>query len=166
MPRDLYKTPRAAFLPLIPHLPPRFRFCEPCAADGEFIYHVLSTTDGHCTNSFDIEPLHCRIKQGNALTMTKADLKGADFILTNSPWDRKIFHPLLDHWRTLCPSWVLIDAGWMFTKQAKPYMEYCAKVVPIGRVKWFPDTKMTGKEDCVWLYMGQEKTQTIFCGRN
>ena len=75
--------------------------------------------------------------------------------ITNPPWDRKkqngeILHKIIDNRAGQKPTWLLFDSDWMHTKQATPYMKYCVKVVAIGRVKWFPDSKHTGKDNCCW----------------
>jgi hypothetical protein len=42
LPRDLYPTPAAAMLPLIPHLRGVRTFAEPCAGDGDLVRHLES----------------------------------------------------------------------------------------------------------------------------
>jgi|TARA_R110002020_G_scaffold84979_10_gene210069 hypothetical protein len=42
---DFYQTPRAAVEPLLPHLPERFTYIEPCAGDGALI-RALSSFEG------------------------------------------------------------------------------------------------------------------------
>ena len=100
----------------------------------------------------------------DALTLT-TPLQGADVIITNTPWSRHILHPMIEHFRKHKRAWILLDAGWMFTKQSADYMGYCSKVVAVGRLRWIADTKMTGKDDCVWLCMEQTRCETIFIGR-
>ena len=39
IPRDYYPTPYSAVQPLLPHLPDRFEFAEPCAGDMRLIEH-------------------------------------------------------------------------------------------------------------------------------
>ena len=59
---------------------------------------------------------------------------------------------MIEHLRGLgLPAWLLIDANWMFTAQAAPYLKYCSRIVTIGRVVWIPGTTMTGKDDCAWF---------------
>ena len=38
--RDFYPTPFEAVEPLIPHLPDKFTFAEPCAGDGSLTRHL------------------------------------------------------------------------------------------------------------------------------
>ena len=43
-PRDFYPTPMEAVKPLIPHMPRKFTFAEPCAGDGALCRHCLLYT--------------------------------------------------------------------------------------------------------------------------
>lgn len=160
-PRDFYPTPEAAVLPLVPFLDRGATFIEPCAGDGALVRH-LERHGLHCAGQYDIEPQAAGIVQQDY-----TDLKdcGADYIITNPPWDRPLLHPMLDHWRKLAPTWLLFDADWAHTRQARPYLDYCAHIVSVGRVKWIPDSKMTGKDNCAWYLFLSEKTDTIFYGR-
>ena len=72
--------------------------------------------------------------------------------ITNPPWSRPILHDMILHLSKLRPTWLLIDAGWMHTKQSIQFMDYCLKIVSIGRVKWIEGSKHTGKDDCVWMH--------------
>ena len=158
-PRDFYPTPYEAVAPVIPHLD-TLRYIEPCAGNGALIGHL---NDFHvkCEGASDIEPQEAHIKK-----MDVFDYKESRYpFITNPPWDRKTLHPIIDHLRQLAPTWLLIDANWMFTKQSGPYMKYCSKVIAVGRVKWIPDSKMTGKDDCAWFLFQKGECKTIFYGR-
>jgi hypothetical protein len=50
---DFYPTPRAAVLPLIPHLRGIHTFAEPCAGDGALVRH-LESFGLRCVYSGDI----------------------------------------------------------------------------------------------------------------
>lgn len=159
--RDLYVTPEPAMLPLLPHLEPNSTFIEPCAGDGAMVRHLEK--HGHrCHYACDIVPLNPRVCSRD---MFDVGVCAADYVITNPPWDRKILHPAIEHFRQLAPTWLLFDSNWANTKQASPYLDYCAKIVAIGRVKWFPDSKMSGKEDCSFYLFQKEPTDTIFIGR-
>jgi hypothetical protein len=165
--RDYYPTPEAAVLPLLPHLPYGSMFIEPCAGDGRLVRH-LEKHGMSCSDMFDIEPQHPDVQKFDALgddAWLRLTEPSADFILTNPPWDRKVFHPMIETFRRAKPTWLLHDANWLFTKQAGPYLPYIRKIVAIGRVKWIEDSKMTGKDDAVWsLHVDTEDT-TEFYGR-
>ena len=163
VPRDFYPTPEAAVLPLLPHLPTGFfSYWEPCAGDGALIDHL----PGFCFSATDIEPHRHDITTADALTCDHRHEHGADYIITNPPWDRKILHPMIAHFSAMKPTWLLFDADWMHTKQSAEYMQWCRKIVSVGRVKWIPDSKMTGKDNCAWYLFDQNTSgPTVFVGR-
>lgn len=149
--RDFYPTPLAAVQPLIPHLYPHFNYCEPCAGDGSLIKHIKELTQdkNKCTQAFDIKPQHPDVDVGDILDMNLDD--EIDYIITNPPWNRKILHPILEKVREFdCTTWLLFDADWAHTKQSIPYMDYCSKIVSVGRIKWIEGSKYTGKDNCCW----------------
>jgi hypothetical protein len=160
-PHDLYNTPYEALLPLLPHLPKNTQYCEPCAGEGHLIRSLWK--HGHrCVSSFDIDPQH-GYTQLDAAFMTVDDLKGATHIITNPPWKRPILHQLIDRFVCMRPTWLLFDADWAHTEQAKPYMTYCHMIVAVGRVKWFGNT--VGKENACWYLFDSPTNQTRFVGR-
>ena len=154
MDRDFYVTPFAAVKPLFPFLPTRkFYFTEPCAGDGALVSHIETGSSGRCAFKSDLEPDGPGIMTKNALQLDAADDYGSDLIITNTPWDRskksgQIMHRMIEHFTTLRPSWLLFDSDWMQTVQAAPYLNRLLAVVSIGRVKWFPESTMTGKDNC------------------
>jgi len=159
--RDYYPTPREAVAPLVPHLMGE-EYVEPCAGDGSLI-GWLNTFGFKCKYASDIEPRAEGIEQRNAL--------GGGWMshlyITNPPWDRKILHPLIE---TLTHhggrAWLLFDADWVHTRQAIPYLPRLRKIVSVGRVKWIPGSKMTGKDNCAWHYFTQPSGEPpIFHGR-
>lgn len=161
IPKDKYYTPKAAVLPLLSHLKPNSTFFEPCAGDGRLIAHLEE--EGHiCKYACDVEPEHPRVCKRDAMDI---GFVSADYVITNPPWDRKIMHPIIEHFAQICPTWMLFDANWLFTKQAAPYMKWCSKIVVIGRVKWIEDSKMTGKDDSVWALFEPDAKQTVFYPR-
>jgi len=160
--RDFYPTPKAAVEPLLPHLKPNSTFFEPCAGDGRLIRHLEEA--GHtCKYACDIEPMDGRVCKRDALEVSHVS---ADYVITNPPWNRKILHPIIEHYAQLAPTWMLFDANWLFTKQAAPYMRWCSKIVVIGRVKWIEDSKMTGKDDSVWGLFEPDAKETVFVPRS
>jgi hypothetical protein len=164
--RDFYPTPYEALLPLLPYINNITRYCEPCAGDGQLIASL--TKNGYlCASSYDIEPQNSSIKTKDACNLTKDDLCGADVIITNPPWDRSIMHNIIKHCMTLIPSWFLFDADWMHTKQSSELMQHCQKIVSVGRVKWIPNSKMTGKDNCCWYLfdINKRNKMSFFIGR-
>jgi hypothetical protein len=164
VPRDFYPTPCEAVLPLLAHLSARTRFVEPCAGDGTMVDHLKSA--GHvCTYAFDIEPQRSDIHLGDARIELSAGY-GADCFITNPPWARDTLHPIIRNLSRRLPTWLLFDADWMHTRQSAPFMPYCHKIVSVGRVKWIPDSKMTGKDNCAWHLFDQSvEAPAQFIGR-
>lgn len=161
-PRDFYVTPRPAVVPLLPYLNTDEAFDEPCAGNGA-LAQILMNFGFTCKAVSDIEPQNPHIVQGDALDLTAIV---GDIFITNPPWDRKILHPLITHLSDIAPTWLLFDADWPHTKQSAPYMLRCRKIISIGRIKWFPDSKMTGKDNCAWYLFDKDNTEpTIFIGR-
>ena len=166
--RDFYPTPLAAVVPLIPHLGDDVAYWEPCAGDGALLAHIdkLTLSKAICTAAADIEPADDGVFKADALLSNPP--ANSTHIISNPPWDRKILHPMIEHFSAMRPTWLLFDADWMHTKQSAPFMPYLRKVVSVGRVKWIPDSKMTGKDNCAWHLFDQTgvfKGDTIFYGR-
>lgn len=156
-PRDFYPTPYQAVLPLLPHLKENTHYCEPCAGDGALIKHL--SKHGHlCVDAFDIEPKAECILQRDALLLGHTC---ADYIITNPSWDRKLLHPMIERFSSIRPTWLLFDGNWLFTKQANQYLKRLHKVVVVGRIKWIPDSKHVGKDDCCWYLFDKEKEGNI-----
>jgi hypothetical protein len=144
--RDKYRTPYEAVLPLLPQLPAGSLFAEPCAGNGVLIDHLVSA--GHkCVWASDIEAERDDIRPFDAMSLRNIS---ADICITNPPWTRSILHPLIDHLSAMLPCWFLFDASWPFTKQSSDLIRRCSKIVPVGRVKWFPDSPHMGMDDVAW----------------
>ena len=161
---DFYPTPMAAVNPLIHFLMPGDTFCEPCAGAGDLVRH-LEAAGLRCKSAFDVEPRHEDIRRHDASFITKDDLNGAKYIITNPPWDRPPLHQIIERCSMLAPTWLLFDADWAYARQAAPYLKYCSHIVVVGRVKWIEDSDMTGKDNCCWYLFQSEPTQTVFYGR-
>lgn len=163
IPRDFYPTPVSAVLPLLPHLAPGTRFCEPCAGDGRLIDHLEDA--GHvCVGANDIEPGRHDIALGDATLIDRIPARAV--FVTNPPWDRKLLHPVILNLSAIAPTWLLFDADWMHTKQSAQFMPLLRKVVSVGRVKWIEDSPFTGKDNCCWyLFDAQQSAPAQFVGR-
>jgi hypothetical protein len=159
--KDAYATPLKAVSPLLPFLLPGTRFIEPCAGDGALVRHLQAV--GHfCVGAFDIAPRHPSIARRDALTLTRQDLGEADCFITNLPWTRPLLHAPIAHLRGILPLWTIVDANWTHTKQSAEHMPYCARIVPIGRVRWIAGTSCDGKDDSSWYRFEAELVATIF----
>lgn len=161
-PRDFYPTPLEAVKPLLPHLIGG-QYVEPCAGDGALLWKLEGLSYERCVDAYDVEPRANGIRAANALT--ERPMYPFDYFITNPPWSRDILHPLIDHLTSMAPAWLLLDADWMHTKQAAPYLKKCGCIVSVGRVKWIPGSKMTGKDNCAWYLFYEGAKETKFIGR-
>ena len=161
-PRDYYRTPYEAVIPLLPHLPDGTKFNEPCAGDGTLIGHL--TKHGHvCTCASDVVPMSPWVAPFNAFGLKGCD---ADMFITNPPWDRSILHPLIIILCKLAPTWLLFDADWVHTKQSAPFFPYLQKIVSVGRIRWIEGTDNTGVDNCAWhLFDAPTDRNPEFIGR-
>lgn len=161
-PRDFYPTPAEAVAPLLAHLRPGTVFAEPCAGNGALVDHL--TAAGHvCAWASDIEPQRDDVHENDALTCGLGD---AECFITNSPWRRDILHAIIVNLSDKAPTWLLLDADWMHTRQAVPYLPRLRKIVSVGRVKWIPGSPHTGKDNCAWhLFDTPNVTPATFFGR-
>lgn len=169
--RDAYDTPLEAVLPLLPHLARETHYIEPCAGNKRLI-QALSRSGHVCEDAYDIEPSMAYVLDEKPMVhrhdaktwVPNADRLGkADCFITNPPWSRDILHPLIIHLSDMLPTWLLFDADWVHTRQARPFQGFLRKVVSVGRVKWIPGTTMTGKDNCAWhLFDRQPGGPTLF----
>lgn len=171
--KSQYLTPEGPVHALIPFLPKSpFTFAEVCAGDGRLVNHIQRLSMGRAGWISDIDPVGASeladLKYGgaerddvwarDALDVTQRDLNNAmiNMVITNPPWERTkahnyILHRLIEHYGGMIRTWFLFDGDWAHTVQAQPYLEkYCTRIVSIGRVKWLPDSKHTGKDNACW----------------
>lgn len=143
--RDAYQTidPKAV-AKLLPHLRGVKTFAEPCAGDGYLVGQLqaaglVCAYEGDITTGYD------------ALSYDFAADATFDAIISNVPWRRDILHAMIERFQAIAPTWLLFDAAWCHTRQSAPFMDQCSHIVSVGRLKWIPGTKMTGKDDCAWF---------------
>jgi hypothetical protein len=168
--KDFYETPVDAIKPLIMHLPAQFTYIEPCYGNGA-ILKGLELLLGHnkCVYTSDLYPAKNGIAKRDATTLDMNDVR-ADMFITNPPWSRDkksdhLLHNIIDNLAGQKPTWLLFDADWMHTKQAWPYLEYCVKIVSVGRVSWM-ENGTSGKDNCAWyLFDKKDDGPTEFIGR-
>jgi hypothetical protein len=139
---DFYPTPKAAVVPLIPHLRGIRSFAEPCAGEGDLVRH-LESFGLRCIYRGDI-----RTGQDALAVNTYG---AADAIITNPPYTRDLMHKLIAHFHCIAPTWLLLGSDWAQTKQAAAFMASCSDMVTIGRVKWIEGSKHTGKDNFAWF---------------
>ena len=162
---DKYYTPYLPILPLVPHLPTTpFTYAEPCAGDGSLINHLTKIKpNAKCLIKCDIEPDREDIIKESAFNI---DYTSVDMIITNPPWTRDILHDLIIYLSNQKPTWLLFDHDWIQTEQSIPYMDRCTDIVPIGRVKWFANTKKQSKDSCSWYRFTKDNSDHKGSDRN
>jgi hypothetical protein len=150
-PQDKYSTPPEAVLPLLKHVKHGDMFVEPCAGNGALV-RALENHGLSCQWAFDIEPENHEIERRDALSDWDVipDMS-VEWIITNPPWSRDLLHPMIEHFSRIRPTWLLFDADWMHTRQAEPYLKMCTKIVSVGRLKWIPGSKHSGKDNAAWF---------------
>jgi hypothetical protein len=152
--------PRAV-VPLLPHLAPSTRFVEPCAGEGHLVNHLVAA--GHvCVAGFDTAARGANQRR-DARTAEYGDIV-FDVFVTNPPWTRELLHPIIANLWWQRPCWLLFDADWIHTRQARPYLPMLRKVVAVGRVKWIEDSPHMGKDNCAW-HLFAPAGATEFIGR-
>lgn len=159
--KDFYPTidPRAV-KELLPHLPDNFTYAEPCVGEGHMV-RWLSSYGFKCTYQGDISTGQ------DAMNLTAYDIGDADIFISNLPWSRDIFEPMVEHLTNIKPLWTLLDAGWVYTaRSAKLVEERLTDIVALPRLKWIENTTMSSKDDCCWLRFDKNKQGNInFYGR-
>ncbi len=121
-----------------------------------------------CQWRSDIRETVSSSKVMNALSLTKEQLEGVDLIVTNPPFTRTVLMPMLDHFITLKPTWLLLPSDLMHNVYFGDAMRRCSKVVSVGRLRWFKETKSLSMESYCWYFWPQYSIQqeTVFKGRN
>ncbi len=145
--KDNYATPREAILPVLPFLRRDIVYYEPCCGDKKLVQH-FAPEGVHFVGYSDIE-LDARTT--NYSFLPGIPLHSVEFI-TNPPWSRDILHPIIENLSSQANTWLLFDSDWMHTRQSSELIKRCATIVSVGRVKWIPDSKMTGKDNACWYY--------------
>lgn len=162
-----YTWDKRAGQALMPYMYDQYTYhncLEPCAGSGDLIEQMPWL---NWVRASDIEPTAEDIEQKDAFSYTQDDLFGIDYVVTNPDWDRKFLFPFIKHFAPMIHCWLLIDAPWLFNKGSGELIDqYLTDVVPIGRLKWIRDTKMSSKDDCIWARFSYDKTQPArFYGR-
>lgn len=166
IPKDFYPTvdPRAVE-PLVPFIRGK-TYAEPCYGNGDLEDLLMDVAT--CKWRSDIRETVDSSVVKSGLEVTATDLKDCDLIITNPPFTKTVLLPLLDHFISLKPTWLLLPSDYMHNTYFGPHMRKCSKVVSIGRIKWFKDSKASSTDNFCWYHWPQGATQekTIFKGRS
>ena len=135
-PADFYPTPRAAVVPLIPHLRGIRSFAEPCVGDGDLVRH-LESFGLRCVYQGDI-------RTGQDALAIKRYIGNPDVGITNPPFrhpedpprSTRLLFDLIRHFLGLgVPFWLLLPHDWSANKGSTSCLRHCSDIVPVGRVK-------------------------------
>jgi hypothetical protein len=144
---DAYPTPSSGVWPVIPLLKAEGvkRLAELCGPSNSVLVRTLNASGFEYVYTNDIN-------HGGkcALSCSKAELNGAQAIVTNPPHTRPILHEMILHFSSILPTLLLIDSDWCQTQQSAPYMKHCTTVLPIGRIKWIEGSASVGKDNFSW----------------
>lgn len=155
-PRGFWPTPFEAVAPLIPYLPPRARYGEPCAGDGDLIRHLDDMWPaGRCVWASDLEPQRSGIRTLAVADITAALTCDVDLWVTNPPWPvgGKRGDPALSiikHLTGIAPTWALLPWDFAANGYFRTLIAQCSDIVPVGRVKWIPGSASAGVDNCAW----------------
>jgi len=135
IPRDYYPTtdPKS--------IPPKFiefirgkTYAEPCCGEGDLVDLLMDISI--CRWESDIEDRGAG-KVWDAMCLSKHELEKCDLIITNPPYTKSVLLPMIDHFISLKPTWLLLPSDLMHNIYFAPYMKRCSKVVSVGRLFWF-----------------------------
>lgn len=142
-------------------------YAEPCYGGGH-LHKLLRGQDTSiiCRWMSDIEPQIPHMVSVDALSLTKQQLVHCDLIITNPPYTWTTLKPLMDHFISLKPTWLLLPADYMHNKRFAPYLKCCSNILSVGRLYWQPN-RVKGKENYAWYRFNRdfEECETIFHGR-
>lgn len=149
---DSYPTPYVAMLPLLAHLANVYTFAEPCCGAGFLIEH-LERHRLRCVLRADIVQSSVETQLlRDARKLSAGDLSNKpDAFITNPPWTRAVLHEIIDNLKWLAPTWLLLDSDWLFNKGSAEYLPDATDIVPIGRVKWMPDSEHSSMDNACWV---------------
>lgn len=153
--RDFYPTPPEAVTPLLPYLRRDGirTFAEPCVGNG-MLRDTLVASGLLCMAEDDIRD----VNRTDARTWGPEDFNGADCVITNPPWEHFIMAGIMVHLSTLIPCWFLIYWDWLSNHRAAGIVgALMTDVVPIGRVKWVPNSVSVGFDNCCWVRLSIDK---------
>ena len=164
VPKDFYPTTDPnAVEPLVRFIRGK-TYAEPFYGEGDLEDLLMDVAT--CKWRSDIRETVVPSKVMSATNLTLYDLRNVDCIISNPPFTKDVLLPCIDHLISLKPTWLLLPADMMHNKYFSSYMSICSKVVSVGRVKWFKDSKSCSTDNFSWFYWVDSKlSHTEFYGR-
>lgn len=141
-------------------------YAEPAYGNGDLEDLLMDVAT--CRWRSDIrETVGCS-KVVDAMCLSKEDIARCDYIITNPPFSKDVLLPLIDHFVSLKPTWLLLPADYMHNVYFGEYVAKCSRVISVGRLKWFKDSKHTSTDNFAWYFWvkgATTDTRTEFYGR-
>lgn len=167
VPKDFYGTtdPKAVPPKLVEFIRGK-SYAEPCYGNGDLEDLLMDVAT--CKWRSDIRETVGSSKVVDAMCLSKEDIAGCDYIITNPPFSRDVLLPLIDHFVSMKPTWLLLPADYMHNVYFGDYMQRCRRVISVGRLKWFKDSKHTSTDNFAWYFWvkgATTDTRTEFYGR-
>ena len=164
IPKDFYATTDPnAVAPLVPFIR-GLTYAEPFYGDGDLEDLLMDVAT--CKWRSDLRETVGSSKVMPATDLREEDLEHVDCIISNPPFTRGTLLPCIDHLISLKPTWLLLPADYTHNRYFGSYMSICNKIVSVGRVKWFKDSKSCSTDNFAWYYWHNNKpSETIFYGR-
>ena len=168
IPKDFYPTTDPKAIP--PKLVEFIRgksYASPCYGNGDLEDLLMDVAI--CRWRSDIRETVGSSKVLDALCLSKEDIARCDMILENPPFTKSVLLPMLDHFVSLKPTWLLLPADMMHNVYFKEYVDKCTRIVSVGRLKWFKDSPHSSTDNYAWYFWPQEakpNNATHFYGRS
>lgn len=156
IPKDFYATidPKA-----VAPMAEKFKglkYASPCYGNGDLEDRLMDIAT--CVWRSDIrETVGCS-KVLNGLDINKEDVKDADVVIENPPFSKNVLLPLIEHWVTLKPTWLLLPWDILQNKYMRPYVGIMQEAVPIGRLYWMPN-KVRGTDNYAFILFEDRGSQ-------
>ena len=163
---DYYPTPASAVQPLLKHLNPSEKFCEPCAGNGMLAFE-LEDQGFNMGNWSDLEPRdqnrYARIPALDIMDLTEVHVANSEVFITNTPWPRPRAKGeptlgMIHHMVQLRPVWMLLAADFCHNVYWKEVSQHCVKIVSVGRVSWMMNG-IGGFENAAWYLFDANHTE-------
>ena len=164
--KDFYRTiDPDAVTPLIPYVRGK-TFGEPFYGNGDLEDLLMDAATCKWRSDIRDTVLICTVKP--ATEVTKSNLVGVDYIISNPPFTKSVLLPCIEHLSKLRPTWLLLPADMLHNKYMTPYMKKCELVLSVGRLCWFPNDQgkmVKGVDNYCWYKFVDYDTNTTFKGR-
>ncbi len=141
-------------------------YAEPCYGEGDLEDQLMEVAV--CKWRSDIRKTVGSSVVMDAMTLTDKDLNGCDLIITNPPFTRQVLLPMIEHFVSLRPTWLLLPADLMHNIYFSPYVSKAREIISVGRLYW-SENEVRGKQNFCWYFWpsgGAETWEhTEFIGR-